>query len=443
MNSLWRAIIASALLVAVFPNGARADDVATSIPGTTWVGPSATSTVGGTVIDRVWQFEIETGRVAIIRVVGESGAQLGLYLFDGSARSLVDDDPIRSSSKEGGTQAVAASLTPGTYYVNVNGRNKDRSYRFTLSIGLYADPTPPTLSPSLVGGGTRVSGEQMEIRTMAADTLSGVAAVRFRLQGAEWSEWSDHVESFIAPIGSIPEGDLLVEVEAQNGVGLVSGVAPLRLFVDRSAPNATPIGAIVRGVTTSNRPSIGYTFDEPMRSITVADAIVVSDFSGRRIYGEVTYDPVDRVALFTPSVALELGRTYAVDMVGAEDLAGNPARSPGGWSFTYLARTKISATASASSVTYGGSVVLRGSTTGIPNGEQVVIERRIPGGEEWSVATTALVRNGAIYASITPDSASEVRVRFAGSGTLAPAASSTLKVLVKPDRKSTRLNSSH
>ena len=63
--------------------------------------------------------------------------------------------------------------------------------------------------------------------------------------------------------------------------------------------------------------------------------------------------------------------------------------------------------------------------SGIDPGEQVVIERRIPGGEEWSVATTALVRNGAIYASITPDSASEVRVRFAGSGTLAPAASST------------------
>jgi len=431
MKMLAQLLIAAVLLAAA-PVSVRAGDAATSIPGTAWAGPSASSSVGGAIVDRVWRLEIDAGRFAIVRLNGEVGAELGLYLFPGSARSVVEDFPLRSSARPGGTQTIAASLGPGTYYVNVNGRNADRAYRFTVSISLFVDPTPPILAPRLANGATRVTGDLVEIFPTASDSLSGVSAVRFRLEGAEWSDWTSSINMITVPIAGLVEGDAAIEVQAQNGVGLTSGAAMLRFVVDRTGPIATPFGAPTRGYALSSRPTIAYRFSEPMSATSMSDSIVVSDVSGRRISGVMNYDATELVARFSPSEPLELGRTYAVDLVGASDVAGNSALSTGGWSFTYLARTSIAATLSVPSVRFGGATALKGTVTGIPNGSLVEIERRSMGGSEWLAAGTSIVRGGAIFSSITPLTSSDYRVRFSEGQTLAPSLSATMKVVVRP-----------
>jgi len=422
-------VIVAALLCLTFPAGARAEDGGSNIPGTDWVGPSVTSTAGGPFVDRVWRLVLTEGRVAMIRLAGDSGAELGLYLFDQYAQSILLDDPLKSSAKEGGTQSIVASLPAGTYYVNVNGRNTDRARGFTLSISLFADLTPAELFPRVASGIARVSGSSVEILPQAYDALSGVAAVRYRLQGGVWGDWTTSTERVWVTLPQA-EGPYIVELQAKNGVDLVSDTAQVSVVVDRTPPTAAPVDAAT--FVTSARPQIAYRFSEPMLVASIRSSLVVSDFTGARIDGSFSYVAANQTAVFTPTLPLELGKSYAVDLVGATDLAGNRAASPGGWTFTYLLSTSVKGSLSATSILAGGPLALRGTSSGVPTGSRVSIEWQPSGSSTWVAAGMALVRAGAFYSSLTPESSGAYRATYVGDATRAPSTSKTLKVSVRP-----------
>ena len=433
MNVLLRLlVVAIAALGFSYGGVARAEDVASDIPGSPWVGPSISSTVGGSTVDRVWRLELPEGRVGILRLAGEASAELGLYLFDSSARSVLIDNPIKSSAKPGGTQSIAASLPAGTYYVNVNGRNVDRAYTFTLSISLFPDLTPPTAQPRVAGGGSRVSGSSVVIAPGGYDGLSGIATVRYRIVAGEWSEWSPDVARLIVPI-PLSEGPYAIDVQVRNGVGLISAPAQLTVIVDQTPPTATVPGMARVGVTTSAKPTIRYVFNEPMQVSSLAPALVVSDFGGVRVDGDLSYDPIALTATFKPTASLTLGTTYAVDMVGARDVAGNTAASPGGWSFTYLTGTSMRAIISNANVMAGALVTLRGTSSGVPSGSRVAIDWRPRGGAGWTTVGSGSVRNGLIYATLTVETSGTYRFSYLGDATHAPSQSTSLAVTVKPD----------
>ena len=131
-------------LTAVAPVPTKAADVANDVPGVLWNSRSVDATVGGSTFDRVWRLVLAEGRVVQLRTEGlEAGAQLGLYLLDDSILSLGDADfdthVLKSSAKAGGSQSITAALVPGTYYLNVNGRNEDRAYKFRITATLVPD----------------------------------------------------------------------------------------------------------------------------------------------------------------------------------------------------------------------------------------------------------------------------------------------------------------
>ena len=136
-----RAVIAALVLSLLTTTGMHAPVVAAAdnpgeIPGVLWVGPMQRSNVGGAVYDRVWRLELPIGRIAVIEVEGDRGAELGLYLFDETAITLLSADPLKTSARQGGSQSIVATLPAGTYYIDVNGRNPDAAYGFSISVSL-------------------------------------------------------------------------------------------------------------------------------------------------------------------------------------------------------------------------------------------------------------------------------------------------------------------
>jgi hypothetical protein len=176
-RTVTASLMVAGLMLGSAPQRARAEDNAAEIPGVPWVGRAVTGLIGAETVDKVWRLELPEGRVGIFRVTGEAGAELGLYLFDSSATSVLTATPLKTSAKAGSSQRFVSLLPAGTYYVNVNGRNVDRKYAFSLSISLIEDPTPPFISIVTASGKTRVSSTEVRMKVFASDGLSGVDAL--------------------------------------------------------------------------------------------------------------------------------------------------------------------------------------------------------------------------------------------------------------------------
>jgi hypothetical protein len=191
-RTVTASLLVAGLLLGSAPQPVRAEDNAAEIPGVPWVGRSVTGLIGAETIDKVWRLELPEGRVGIFRVTGEVGAELGLYLFDSSATSVLTATPLKQSAKAGAEQRFTVLLPAGTYYINVNGRNTDRQYAYSLLISLIEDPTPPFLSFVTANGNERVSSTEVRMKVFASDGLSGVEALRWRVDGGALSEWIEY-----------------------------------------------------------------------------------------------------------------------------------------------------------------------------------------------------------------------------------------------------------
>ncbi|MFM2104411.1 MAG: hypothetical protein RL006_578 [Chloroflexota bacterium] len=258
--------LACALFAAVGANPITvraAEDNAAEIPGTLWSGGRASGSVGGSSYDRVWRLVLTEARVALVQLRGEAGAELGLYLFDGSATSVVSGTPIKQSAQPGGSQGFAAPLAAGTYYLDVNGRNEERAYAFTLTVALILDPTPPFLSLDIADGAGRVSSSTVSVAVNAIESLSGLEEMRMRVDAGEWGAWQPFARTAQATFAET-EGEHRVEMQVTNGAGLVSATASDTVILDLTAPVGTLITPNLSSLISVSRPTIRYQFTEPL-----------------------------------------------------------------------------------------------------------------------------------------------------------------------------------
>jgi len=428
MNKVWsrvlRVIVAASLVGAVLGGGApqmaRAEDNAAEVPGVPWVGRSATGLIGAEVIDRVWRLELPEGRVGIFRVTGEAGAQLGLYLFGEGTTSVVTGTPLKSSAAAGATQRFTVLLPTGTYYINLNGRNTDRKYAYSMLVSLIEDPTPPFLSFVTANGKTRVSSSSVRMKVFASDGLSGVDALRWRTSGGTWSDWAEYGSSLVTVQIPETEGVHTVEMQARNGAQLVSPTASLDVTADYTAPIATLTAPKETTVVSAARPTITYTFNEAMDGAAWrSGGLLVYEFEGGTVQGMHTYDATTRTGSFRPDARLTPGGTYVVEFSAAADRAGNaPQAAP--WSFTYLAKTSLTAANRNVSAAGGESVRLRFRATGIPAGEPILLEEMLDLGGgvlRWVTLRETTARGDGELQSIrfTPEHSGRYALRFPGS----------------------------
>lgn len=419
------------------PVAVAAADNPSEIPGVLWGGAPQRSSVGGSVFDRVWRLELPVGRIAVIEVAGDAGAELGLYLFDDTAITLLSADPLKSSARPGGSQNIVATLPTGTYYIDVNGRNTDAAYGFTISVSLVEDKTPPIATLRLKSGGLRISSVTPALQLQAYDSLSDVTVARMRLSGNPWGEWVTAVKDVSVTLPAI-EGDYVVEAQVKNGVNLTSETASLRLTLDLTPPVATSTSPTQRAVLTTSRPTFSYAFSEAIKGASWSQGFKLTRSDGAAVPGTYAYNATKLTATFTPSSALIVGAAYVVRLDGVTDLAGNFVRSSAtaagveSWSFTYLRPVSITtAVASVPKVIFGSSVRLRSEVNGVPAGSMLQLERRVEGGA-WEFVTSAFVRAGVVVAYDSPQSGYSYRFRFLGDSTSAPAASRVAAVAVLP-----------
>ena len=412
-----------------------AADAVTEIPGVAWVGPSVTSTVGGTATDRVWRIQVTSARQAIIDLTGANGAELGLYVFGATATSILTATPIRQAAKPGGTQRLSVPMLPGTYYLNVNGRNSDRAYSFNLRVVLVADPTPPFVAIDIAGGRQRISAQESTLRVIATDSLSGIDAIRTRLDGGAWGEW-------MAPATTIPislpdiEGLHTYGLQARNGAGLIATAVDDRVFLDLTAPTARLLSPIDGATVSTATPKISVRFNEAMDAAAWrSGGLIVESPDGSQIAGTGTYDATSKTGSFTVGALLP-GVGYVVRLGTAKDVAGNLAELDP-WTITYVATTKITTTTTTLTVPYGSTATVLVSTTGIEAGAELHLERltSLGGGEFYWEEITRIVATGSTQpqrVSVTPDQSATYSIRYEGSEGALPSRSASIRVGLIP-----------
>lgn len=441
MSIQYLSTIVLAFAVA-FPFPVRATtDNENDIPGTLLVGSRVVSDVGGPTFDRVWRIEILQPRVLSIRLdpIG-TGAELGLYLLADGLTSLhdpfFDSYTVQSSAKPGGSQRIAVAVRPGTYFININGRNPDRPYRFSLNVSLIPDPTPPDASVVLSNGKSLVSDYITTATILARDALSGVDGYRLRIAGSEWSAWTA-VEatsrlSVMVPVVLKAESGLQrVDLETRNSVGLVSDTASDSVTVDLVLPTAKSTSPLSSdGIVTTPKPLVSFVFSEPMYPASwLSGGLMVTTADGQSVVGKFTYDASARRGTWAPTSNLSLGSTIVVTGGTPTDLAGNVAEIDP-FSFTYLAPTKLVRAAVPSKPFVDVPLKLRVTPDGIPSGSTVWLERYT--GFEWvGYLPTTLASSGGRISIAVPESG-RYRWRYQSDGLRKEAISSEFSLAVRP-----------
>ena len=375
--------------------------------------------------------------MGIFRLQGEAGSELGLYLFGGEATSVNSSSSLRSSSKPGGIQSFTFQLQPGTYYVNVNGRNVDREYNYLLTVSLLIDSSPPFLRVSPASGKMFTADSDVVIRVNATDQLSGVDALRWRVDGGAWSGWSEYSSALVTV--SLPETEGLhrVEMQARNGAQLVSPTASLDVILDLTAPLATLVAPEETTVISVPRPTITYQFNESMDGEAwLRRGLLVYKFEGPAVQGTYKYDAATRRGTFRPNANLVPGGTYVVEFSGAADRAGN-APVGGAWSFTYLAKTSLSIVTRNVVAVGDESVRLQFRALKVPAGEPILLEELVALGGgvfRWSVVRETAARGDGTLQSIrfTPVQSGRYTLRFPGSDSHRTSRTSSINLTLTP-----------
>lgn len=326
MHRLLAHVLSLAILIAAagFAQEVRAA-VASEIPGTPLLGRSVVGSVGGATIDEVYAVNVPSGSVLIATVQGELGAELGVYLFEPDATSILTAAPITSSARPGGTQSISTAVQlGGTYYVDINGRNLDRAYEYTLSLAIARDTTPPTFTS--VSMPARARSGSVCAAVTARDVTSGVRDVRVRESSsgaaAAWLPYTGPGKyCTTASAGSGARG---FDVTIRNGVGLAAAPRSFSVIIDDDAPVLSGSTPSQGGVLYEPRGSITWSFNEPVRLAgAVSDNIYVVSQAGARLAGVGQLLGDGTRVRWTPLVGLPAGSILLAAITGVRDQAGN------------------------------------------------------------------------------------------------------------------------
>ena len=420
----FAALVMAAVAFTPFTAVAHGSDSA-DIPGIPLPSASVSSSVGGPTVDRVYAVEVKQGSVFIATLTGTPGAELGLYLFGPSATSVQTDVSIASSAKPGGTQGISLTLrVAGTYYLNVNGRNLDRAYGFTLTTVVRQDTTGPQIA--LADPVSPSRSENVCVRMTATDGLSGVTEASLALPGESVADavWGRYAGSgrYCADL-PLAEGQREVVLRVRNGAGLITSTGRLSVRIDDTAPQLAA-SAPSSGLLTAPRKPITWTFNEPVRLVeSAATSVYAFDQSNRAIAGSVTLSSTGLKLTWTPAGPIPAGSVVLVSLGAVRDLAGNVQDAVP----TLVMERKRPTTLALSVVSRSATAVqLRLSLSANLSGGVLLLERREGGA--WVQLRELTPASAASQIRVSTEGADRIRVRWEGDDTRAPSVSNAIRV---------------
>ena len=413
----------AALLACASYAPVHAADIA-EIPGTP-LPPSGqiTSTVGGSVFDVVYAIEVPAASVLAISLRGEPGAELGLYVFGEGSTSILTALPLTSSAKPGGVQSVSVRfIRASTVYLNVNGRNTDRAYGFTLLASILRDETPPLIISAV--STKRSKSSRVCVAVRSADPISGITGIKltdeFGGGDADWISFSGaavHCTSMAAG-----DGPRALTVRTRNGVNLASAAFTLTTIIDDRVPDliaVSPAGNLLLAA----RGAISWRFDSAITTIVpLGGAVSVFSQEGRVIDGTVARSSNGRKITWTPARNIPAGNVLLASLGAVRDAAGNTLD----FTDTRVITRKNSTSLRISLLSSSTKPRIKVSAPVSMLGESIVIE--LKSGRGWTPLRTVTVTATTLSVTLNVDAGSAVRASFMGSDRLAPSASTKLVI---------------
>ena len=418
-NRFSRALLAATLLTFSF-TPAQPVLAAAEIPGTPLTRATVQSQVGGPIVDEVYELAVPPGSVIVITVRGEVGAELGIYLFDAGATSVLTDTPIAVSAKPGGRQAISySSAAGGTLYLDVNGRNLDRSYEYILTVSSNRDTSPPELLQYSLPTSARSSSVCATVK--GRDGISGVREVGIRdvskLGSVVWMPYTGVGPYCVV----VDEGDGLRRIEAKvkNGVGLISSATSQLVTIDDTAPRVKRSSPAQGGIMYEPRGSVTWTFNEVVRmTATGAQSVYAVDQRGTPLQGVAQIAGNGTKILWTPSVKIPLGSVLLIALTEVTDKAGNPAPL---LETLEISRKQRAAVEIIGTTSRSRAVIVNIATSANLVNKDLVIELYSEG--VWGVWSVLTVQSRSVSLRVPKSAGSAMRVRWTGDDRIAPVVS--------------------
>jgi hypothetical protein len=424
-----RFLLLSLSLVLISPASARvsAAEAASDIPGTGFpLRGGASGSVGGEKYDDVYSITVPSGSVLVASLRGSVGAQLGLYLFDPFADSVLSDTPVATSAAPGGNQRISAVIkSGGTYYLNVNGRNTDRRYNYELAVQAILDSSPPVFGTLSVR--SRVPSDAVCGSVSVSDPVSGVAAISM-FEGATlpaepvWIPYTGR--GLYCTQVAAGDGPRQISVVAKNRLDLVSPIRRVSTTIDDTAPRLLTSTPSTGGSLLASDAPVTLRFSEPVQLSALPEPrVTIFDAGGREISGRLTKNLSQTVWTWVPSRALAIGSVVILDVGSVQDVAGNLVE-PTDLIVLYR-RSKISLGLAVRSRTASSVTALLTSPQKMI-GARVYLQKLL--GRAWVTVGEVEVTRTAQRIQLPADGASAVRVRWEGDERRAPANSPRINV---------------
>jgi Bacterial Ig-like domain len=408
------------VLSLICPTSVRAT---TDIPGVAWAGGSVSGEVGGPIVDLVYAVDIPAGSVVVATVSGARGAELGLYLFLSGAESILIDEPLVSSARPGGLQRISAVVrTPGRYYLNVNGRNADRAYAFTLSLLVKQDTSAAeyvSVSPE-----TSSRSRDVCVNVSARDSVSGISRVALRDSTTDAPlQWVPYERAgrFCTSVAE-GDGDRQLSVFVENGVGLVKSVKA-RVTIDDTLPRVLLATPAQGSVTVRERPTLAWTFSEPIRLAgTAEDSMFATNQLGEVIRGILAISSDRTIVTWRPTNPIRAGSVLIANLVGVLDDAENSSNPIDSLEVFVKRATTIRASVRQR---FDGELTIGYLISRNLINDPLIVEGLTDTG--WAQIQSVVPRATAGSVRVRPGEALKLRIRWPGSDNLAPATSNRLQ----------------
>lgn len=296
--------------------------------------------VGGNTVDQVYRVKVPANALLIVELQGETGSELGLYLFASDAESVVEDTPFAQSAKPGGYQVLRIFFTEETdIIVNVNGRNIVRPYTYTLDVLTVIDRSAPIITKVNVPDAAR--SERLCVTMTIKDPQSGIRAIEVQVGTPMYRQLFSRLDkgqvcaSFVLEEGIYP-----LTILVTNRAGLVSSFTS-SVRIDNSPPQLVNDPEKVNVVDPS-RARITWRFNEKLRLLYPLDKTVrVFLSTGERVRGEAKLSPSRKQIEWIATKRLVKGSVLVASVTGLGDSVGNVLNTTSASAFVALAKSNI------------------------------------------------------------------------------------------------------
>ncbi len=161
----------------------------------------------------------------------------GYYVFwgdviSGTSSTFITANRFQSATPLCDVNAACTGYLRLRSVDNVDNQATD----WTTAFVLRYDNVPPVADFTFNGGVTQTNQTQVILRLNASDVGSGVQAMRFSLDGQNWTAWEAYASERLWEIPGISRQSWSTYVQVRDGVGLVSSIISRTVYLDVNVP---------------------------------------------------------------------------------------------------------------------------------------------------------------------------------------------------------------